>query len=131
MTYCESTHILKRFNTEVIAVPDRPTERVCFLLQLKRDRVQDYLDAHRVVWPEMLDALRCAGWRNYSLFVRREDGLVVGYLETDDFGSATAEMAKTAVNDKWQASMAEYFQAGDGAHPDKAMRRLTEYFHLE
>jgi L-rhamnose mutarotase len=107
------------------------TERVCFLLQLKLDRVQDYLTAHRVVWPEMLDALRCAGWRNYSLFVRREDGLVVGYLETDDFASATAEMAKTAVNERWQASMAGYFQAADGAHPDESMRRLSEHFHLE
>ena len=112
-------------------MPDTATERVCFLLQLKPDRVQDYLTAHRVVWPEMLDALRRAGWRNYSLFIRREDGLVVGYLETDDFASATAEMAKTAVNDRWQASMADYFQAASGAHPDESMRQLTEYFHLE
>ena len=40
------------------------------------------------VWPEMLDALSDAGWRNYSLFVRPDDGLVVGYLETDDFAAA-------------------------------------------
>jgi L-rhamnose mutarotase len=112
-------------------MPDRRTDRVCFLMQLNPDRVEDYLDVHQVVWPEMLEALQRAGWRNYSLFVRREDGLVVGYLETDDFASATAEMAKTAVNEKWQASMAEYFQTADGQHPDKAMFRLTEYFHLE
>ena len=107
------------------------SERVCFLLQLKPDRVQDYLAAHQVVWPEMLDALRRAGWRNYSLFIRREDGLVVGYLETDDFASATAEMAKTAVNDRWQTSMADYFQSVGGTRPDGSMQRLTEYFHLE
>jgi L-rhamnose mutarotase len=106
-------------------------ERVCFLLQLKPDRVQDYLAAHEVVWPEVLDALRSAGWRNYSLFIRREDGLVVGYLETDDFASATARMANTDVNDRWQASMAQYFQADDGGHPDESMRPLAEYFHLE
>jgi L-rhamnose mutarotase len=28
----------------------------------------------------MLDALRAAGWTNYSLFLT-DDGLVVGYLE--------------------------------------------------
>ena len=110
---------------------DTSTERVCFLLRLEPDRVQDYLAAHEVVWPDMLDALRQAGWRNYSLFIRHEDGLVVGYLETDDFASATAEMAQNAVNERWQASMAEYFQAADGAHPDESMQRLTEYFHLE
>ena len=107
------------------------TERVCFLLQLKPCRVQDYLDAHRTVWPEMLDALRGAGWRNYSLFIRREDGLVVGYLETDDFAAATAEMAKAAVNERWQAFMADYFQAANGVQPDQSLERLTEYFHLE
>ena len=111
---------------------NQPTlERVCFLLQLKPDRVQDYLAAHQVVWPDMLDALRAAGWQNYSLFVRPEDGLVVGYLETDDFETATAQMAKTDVNTRWQASMAQYFQAADGAHPDESIRPLTEYFHLE
>jgi L-rhamnose mutarotase len=60
-------------------------ERVCFLLHLKRDRVGDYLAAHEHVWRSMLDALRQAGWRNYSLFVHPERGLVVGYLETDDY----------------------------------------------
>ncbi|MBO0679351.1 L-rhamnose mutarotase [Mycolicibacterium sp. S2-37] len=106
----------------------RERERVCFLLQLKRDRVTDYLEAHRTVWPEMLASLRTAGWHNYSLFVRPEDGLVVGYLETDDFDAATSAMAQTAVNTAWQSSMAEYFEASD--HPDRAMHRLTEYFHL-
>jgi L-rhamnose mutarotase len=33
--------------------------------------------AHVQVWPEMLEALRQSGWRNYSLFLR-PDGLLVG-----------------------------------------------------
>jgi L-rhamnose mutarotase len=114
---------------EVATMPDSTTERVCFLLHLKPERVQDYLAAHEHVWPEMLDALRDAGWRNYSLFVRPEDGLVVGYLETPDFAAAQQAMADTDINGKWQAGMAEFFDAG-GANPDDAMRPLTEYFHL-
>ncbi|GAB2665265.1 L-rhamnose mutarotase [Nocardia goodfellowii] len=106
-------------------------ERVCFLLTLRPDRVDDYLAAHATVWPEMLDALRQAGWSNYSLFLRPEDGLVVGYLETDDFERAVSAMASTEVNARWQRSMAEYFQAPAGARPDTSMRRLTEYFHLD
>lgn len=109
-------------------MPDTATERVCFLLHLKPERVQDYLAAHQEVWPEMLDALSAAGWHNYSLFVRAEDGLVVGYLETPDFAAAQKAMAETDVNAKWQAGMSQYFQNSDS--PDAAMRPLSHYFHL-
>ena len=106
------------------------TERVCFLLHLKPNRVEEYVAAHDSVWPEMLEALQDAGWRNYSLFVRRDDGLVVGYLETDDFAAAQARMAETEVNARWQAGVGEFF-VNDGARPDESMRPLTEYFHLD
>ena len=33
-----------------------------------QERIDDYLAAHRHVWPEMLDALRGAGIRNYTIF---------------------------------------------------------------
>ena len=79
----------------------------------------------------MLDALTAAGWRNYSLFVREDDGLVVGYLETDDFAAAQQRMAQTEVNALWQAGMAEYFLSDDAANPDEQMQTLSEYFHLE
>ncbi|MCZ4536735.1 L-rhamnose mutarotase [Gordonia terrae] len=111
-------------------------QRVCFVLQLRPERVEDYLDAHTEVWPEMLDALRETGWRNYSLFLRKDDGMVVGYLETDDFATTTAAMEATDVNARWQAHMSEYFLpptggGADGTNPDTIRTRLTEYFHLD
>ncbi|TFV59392.1 L-rhamnose mutarotase [Mycobacterium sp. PS03-16] len=109
-------------------------QRVCFVMYLKPDRVDDYLAAHEQVWPEMLDALRDAGWRNYSLFLRPDDGMVVGYLETEDFDRASALIEQTDVNERWQARMSDFFRpavTGDrGANPDTVRQRLTEYFHL-
>jgi L-rhamnose mutarotase len=104
------------------------TERVCFLMHLKPERVDDYLVAHESVWPEMLEALTDCGWRNYSLFLHKEDGLVVGYLETDDFDRARSEMDRTDINARWQASMAGFF--AEETAPDQTMLRLQEYFHL-
>lgn len=106
------------------------TTRACFVLQLRPERVAEYLAAHEVVWPEMLAALSEAGWSNYSLFLRPEDGLVVGYVETDDFAAAQKRMAATDVNARWQAGMAQYFLDPDGTNPDEQMHELTEYFHL-
>jgi L-rhamnose mutarotase len=104
------------------------SERVCFLLQVRPDRLEEYRERHAAVWPEMLDALRATGWRNYSLFLR-DDGLLVGYLETDDFEAACAAMAETDVNARWQAEMAQFFQLGEG-RPDTELQRLDEVFHL-
>lgn len=110
---------------------EQSAQRVCFVFRLKPERVTEYVGAHEHVWPEMLAALRVAGWRNYSLFVRPEDGLVVGYLETDDFAAAQSGMAATEVNARWQAGMADFFQNSAGVLPDEAMKPLTEYFHLD
>lgn len=105
------------------------SRRVCFTMRLKPDRVDDYLAAHATVWPDMLDALRETGWRDYSLFVDPANALVVGYLETDDFEAAVAGMGAREVNDRWQATMAEFF--AEETAPDSTMNRLTEYFHLD
>ncbi|SDO55451.1 L-rhamnose mutarotase [Nakamurella panacisegetis] len=106
------------------------TERVCFLLQIKPDMLEQYLRAHEVVWPEMLEALSRTGWRNYSLFVRKPDGLVVGYLETDDYAAAQRAMDAEPINLRWQAIMGKFFALPEGARPDDGSVRLTEYFHL-
>lgn len=104
-------------------------KRVCFVLRVKLDRLEEYKQRHRVVWPEMQAALRETGWSNYSLFLR-SDGLLVGYLETADFDRARAEMAKREVNERWQREMAGFFVQPDGVLADRLMVPLEEVFHL-
>jgi L-rhamnose mutarotase len=104
-------------------------ERVCFVLRVRPDRLEEYRARHRAVWPEMLAALSDTGWRNYSLFLG-EDGLLVGYLETEDFDAALRGMEATEVNARWQAEMAEFFELPGGERPDTGLRRLQEVFHL-
>ena len=89
----------------------------------------EYVERHRAVWPEMLDALRDTGWRNYSLFLSG-DGLLIGYVECDDLMASQAAMAKTDVNARWQAEMAEFFTGIDGRPPDEGFTLLSEVFHL-
>ena len=104
-------------------------ERVCFVLHIRAERLEEYRARHQRVWPEMLDALTRAGWQNYSLFLR-PDGLLIGYLETPDFERALALMADEDVNARWQAEMAPFFASLAG-RPDEAMVRIEEIFHLE
>jgi L-rhamnose mutarotase len=105
-------------------------ERVCFLSRVRPDRLAEYRERHDAVWPEMLDALRQAGWTNYSIFLS-PDGLLVGYLETDDYPAALAAMAATDINARWQAQMSPFFADTGGRRPDEAFTRLPEIFHLD
>ncbi|MET8353842.1 MULTISPECIES: L-rhamnose mutarotase [unclassified Micromonospora] len=104
--------------------------RVCFTLQVDPDRLDEYRARHARVWPEMLAALAESGWHDYSLFLR-DDGLLVGYLVTDDFAAAQAAMQTSDVNTRWQAEMAPYFVGLDHGAADRAIRPLDEVFNLE
>jgi L-rhamnose mutarotase len=104
--------------------------RVCFQLQVRPDRIDEYRRRHAAVWPEMLRALADTGWHNYSLFLR-DDGLLIGYVETPSIAQAQAGMAATEVNARWQAEMSEFFEDLEGLAPDEGFLVLEEVFHLE
>jgi L-rhamnose mutarotase len=105
-------------------------KRYCFLLQVRPERLAEYRQRHAAVWPEMLAALRDTGWHNYSLFLR-DDGLLVGYVESDDLDAARRAMAATDVNARWQAEMAPFFTGPAGRRPDEGFLLLDQVFHLE
>jgi len=92
--------------------------------------LDEYRRRHAEVWPELLEALRDAGWRRYSLFLR-DDGLLIGYAEADDLAAAQERVARTEVNARWQASMSELFAAIEGAAPDESWELVPEVFNLE
>ena len=104
--------------------------RYCFCLQVRPDRMSEYVERHKAAWPEMLTALEDSGWRNYSLFLRF-DGLLVGYVEADDLHEAQAAMAALDVNSRWQNEMAQFFTGINGRPPDESFLLLDEVFHLE
>ena len=104
-------------------------QRVCFLLQVRPDRLEEYKQRHQSVWPDMLLALHETGWMNYSLFLR-PDGLLVGYFETPDLIRALQGMAQREVNARWQREMAPFFEDLGDRNPDEGFLQLEEIFHL-
>ncbi len=119
----------KSQGSEKTAEKEKPMERVCFLLKVRKEKIEEYKERHRHVWPDMLQALRETGWHNYSIFLR-DDGLFVGYFETPDYKAALAGMEKREVNARWQAEMKEFFEALDGKRPDESFQRLEQVFYL-
>ena len=102
------------------------TERSAFVLRIRPDKIDEYVEAHRSVWPELLDALRRAGIRNYSIF--RNGNEVFGYFESDDLAAAGAYMADQPVNARWQDAMAGLLEE---RVPDAGPPALEEVFRLD
>jgi L-rhamnose mutarotase len=103
-------------------------ERIGFVMRLQPGSEAEYRRRHAAVWPSMLDALRAAGCRNYSIFLRESD--LFGYLEVDDFARFRMVMDESPANARWQAEMAALIDPltdpSTGFH-----QRLDEVFHLE
>lgn len=102
------------------------TQRSAFVLRIRPGRVDDYVEAHRSVWPEMLDALRSAGIRNYSIF--RAGNEVFGYFEADDLAWAGRYLDAQDVNRRWQDHMADLLEE---RVPDAGPPSLEEIFRLD
>ena len=102
------------------------TERSAFVLHIRPDKVDAYVEAHRNVWPEMLDALRAAGVRNYSIF--QTGNLAFGYFESDDLERAASYLAAQEVSARWQKAMAELLEQ---RVPDAGPPPLEEIFRLD
>ncbi len=74
----------------------------------------------------MLDALRGAGIRNYTIF--RDGNRMFGYFEADDLDAAGHYLAQQEVSTRWQDAMAELLleRVPDGGPP-----ALEEVFRLD
>ena len=102
------------------------TQRTGFVLHVRPDKIDEYITAHRNVWPEMLGALRAAGVRNYTIF--RDGNSVFGYFEADDLESAAAFLEGEEVNHRWQNAMAALLEE---RVPDGGPPALEQIFRLD
>jgi L-rhamnose mutarotase len=93
---------------------------------VRPERIEEYVDAHRHVWPEMLDALRSAGIRNYTIF--RHANQMFGYYEADDLEAAARYLADQRVSVRWQNAMAELLEQ---RVPESGPPPLQEVFRLD
>jgi L-rhamnose mutarotase len=102
------------------------TQRSAFVLRVRPERVDEYIAAHRDVWPEMLEALRAAGIRIYTIF--RAGSEMFGYFESDDLERAADYLAGQDVCTRWQDAMAELLEQ---RVPDAGPSALEEIFRLD
>lgn len=124
------------------ATPIENGERYGHLIHLKPEYRERYIALHAHPFPELLDRMRAAGLRNYSIFLR--DGVLFSYYEYvgDDFAADMDAMAENeTVQDwwtltdpmqeplpardegAWWAAMEEIYRAGPKVCPTEEVDR--------
>lgn len=75
-----------------------------WVLEVRPGYEVEYLKRHDEIWPEMLDALREAGIRNYNIF--RHGLTLFGFFETDDLDATKAYLRRSETDKRWGEWMA-------------------------
>jgi L-rhamnose mutarotase len=104
-------------------------ERIAFQLRIKADRIDEYDQAHRRVWPELLAELEDFGVTDYSIF-RRGQQLFL-YMHVPDFVVLTERLAASDVNCRWQHSMAPLFEPVPDLEPGETLATMREVFFMQ
>ena len=78
-------------------------ERIAFKFKLKSGKLNEYIQAHNNVWPEMLNLLEKAGIFNYTIWNNGDE--IFGYYETEDVCHASETVSQSEINTKWQKEM--------------------------
>ena len=75
-------------------------ERLCYTFDLAPGMEDEYDRRHAEVWPDVVDAIRAAGFSNYSLFRRGTE--VIAYAEcSPTIESALAPLEQSQANTRW------------------------------
>ena len=100
------------------------------LFRIRPELVSEYKRAHDEIWPDMAEAIRKSGIRNYSIFFR-PDGTLFSYFECEDAEKAFAFMRSTEVSARWQKAMDRFFVKKDPSVLGPETEDLAEVFHID
>lgn len=81
----------------------KKVERYAWKATVLPGKLEEYIERHDHIWPEMKEVLHQAGIRNYTIWNVGNE--LFGYYECDDIAFAAKVQAESAVVDRWNAYM--------------------------
>ncbi|MBO5215175.1 MAG: L-rhamnose mutarotase [Clostridia bacterium] len=104
-------------------------EKYAWKATLKEGQREEYIRRHNEIWQEMVDLLKSAGIRNYSIWLSGND--IFGYYECEKgIEFATKTQSESPIVDKWNEYMDDVMEMPldpeTGAQP-----HLIQAFNLD
>ncbi|MDA2928059.1 L-rhamnose mutarotase [Acidobacteria bacterium AH-259-G07] len=108
---------------------EQGTKRVAYLLRIREGKEDEYVKAHKNVWPELIEHLQAVGFHNYSIFKRGLNLFV--YVEVEDFEKSLNDLIRHPIYEKWAEEMGPIMERHPDCHPDEMFPLLEEVFHVD
>jgi len=101
-------------------------ERVAFLLKIDPKNQEEYIERHKNVYPELLEAFEEVGISTYSIFLH--DEYLFAYMEVEDYQAAMKKLEENEANQRWQQFMSDILIKHNAG---KTTLEIPEVFHFE
>lgn len=100
-------------------------ERYSFLMRIDPSHYEVYVERHKHVDSELLEALAEVGIETYSIYY--DEGQLFAYMEGQDLKTSLALLEQHPANLRWGRFKSDMLLWEDG----KVKRTLEEVFHFE
>lgn len=106
-------------------------QRMAFMIRLNPERIQEYRELHANAWPEILRQISASNIRNYSIFLREPENLLVGIYEYHgtDYDADMARMSEDPETRRWWALTDPCQTPLMSAEPGEWWAPMEEVFH--
>ena len=106
----------------------KDSKKIAWVWEIKEEYLEEYILMHSNPWPEIMQAHRDAGIRNYSIF---QSGTKFFYcFECDDVDKAFQYLAKNEVCQKWNAITSKMVKGSFDFNEDSPITKMQEVFYL-
>ena len=73
--------------------------KYCFVMKIKEEHINDYINIHKNAWPELLSAAKNAGAENLVIFIDRSNSIV--FIECEDLNQFYEKYGKMDAVISW------------------------------
>jgi L-rhamnose mutarotase len=104
-------------------------EHVLFIQKVRPEKKQEYLEAHRKVWPEVLTLIKDSGVQREIIWIKDETLYV--YIMAEDFDKALGRQGETKLFQKWVEKMQPLLSEMQDYSEEGRIVKLEKVFDLE
>lgn len=103
------------------------------VIGVRPEHVEEYVNYHANVWPEVLAMIHACNIRNYSIFLDEATHTLFAYFEYigDDFAGDMANMAADPKTQEWWALMSPMQAARPERQEGEWWKTIPEVFHTK